>query len=168
MMALLAPMVTATVLLLSSDASNDQIITRAFLDTHHNVHVIDNTGRESILTNYPTAEEPKISPNGKTAIWGLSSATHTSKNPVAVQDSISVYRDGIVRSIKCEPQIRAYWFWQGGEKIAIDCGGQHFSGREILYDAGTLVQLDTFDQAEIAVEARPSWSQSGDNFSGER
>lgn len=89
------------------------------------------------------------SPDGKTAVWQVK------------DDEVRLYRNGRTRSIKCGPFIREFWFWQDGARIAIDCGGSHFAGREILYDSATLKQLDSFDQAEVPLERRPEWSSSG-------
>jgi hypothetical protein len=51
-----------------------------------------------------------------------------------------------------------------GNRIAIDCGGLHFAGREILYDVKTLKELDSFDQMTVPTNKRPTWSLSSDNF----
>ncbi|NVM78192.1 hypothetical protein FHW83_004016 [Duganella sp. SG902] len=89
------------------------------------------------------------SPDGKSAAWQVK------------DDEIRLYRNGETRSLKCGPFIREFWFWKDGSQIAIDCGGSHFAGREILYDSATLKQLDSFDQAVVPLEKRPEWSSSG-------
>ena len=61
--------------------------------------------------------------------------------------------------------IREFWFWKDGSRIAIDCGGSHFAGRELLYDSATLKQLDSFDQAVVPLGKRPEWSSSRDTRS---
>jgi hypothetical protein len=75
-------------------------------------------------------------------------------------EELMIYRSGKIRSIKCTPLIRDYWFWMNGSQIAIDCGGRHFAGHETLYDTKTMRELSSFDEAEVPLEKRPNWSDT--------
>jgi hypothetical protein len=50
------------------------------------------------------------------------------------------------------------WFLRDGNQVAIDCGGKHFAGREILYDTRTGKELASFDEADVPMNQRPQWS----------
>jgi len=77
-------------------------------------------------------------------------------------EELAIYHRGKITSIKCSPFIRDYWFWKNGRQVAIDCGGRHFAGREILYDIENLKEISSFDQNKVLLEKRPDWS-NGDN-----
>ena len=151
--------------LTSSMLEDNRTFTSVFVDRHHDVHATNRQGKDFLLTRSKDAYDVKISPNGKTVTWRKMTGHRLFK---ANGSEISIFHDGIVKSLKCEPKIRDYWFWKGGKKIAIDCGGDHFAGREMLYDVKTLITEEIFDQAEIPPENRPNWSQSSDNFLGEK
>jgi hypothetical protein len=166
MMLLYAALIAVSFHSISLNTEFPPTILRAFLDIQNNVHVTDNTGKEFLLTTDGNVSELRISPNGKTVAWRKDKKNSTQANTNS-EDEIFIYRNRSIRSIMCEPTIRDYWFWMGGEKIALDCGGTHFAGRELLYDTSTLRLLEHFDQADLPMENRPNWSQSSNNFSGE-
>lgn len=166
MMMLYAVLIAASFHSASLNTEFPPTISRVFLDIQNNVHVIDKTGKEFLLTTDGNVSELRISPNGKTVVWRINKEKSICVDTNS-DNEIFIYRNRSIRSIKCEPKIRDYWFWMGGEKIALDCGGTHFAGSEMLYDTSTLQLLQHFDQAELPTEKRPNWSQSSDNFSGE-
>ena len=159
---------SSTLLLKIPDTIDNQTLTHFFLDNQHNIRAINDKGEELLVTETGNASELQISSNGKTVTWRKNNRRQNSENQGSSDSEIFVYRNRKIGLIRCEPQIRDYWFWHEGEEIAIDCGGEHFSGREILYDSTTLFQLENFDQAEIPPDKRPKWSKSGDNFSEEK
>lgn len=125
---------------------------QAYLDARLQVHVVDGAGKHYQLTSRGRHQHLKLGDDGSAAAW------RSNTEPAR----LFIYRAGRTRSIACEPFIRDYWFPQAG-RIAIDCGGAHFAGREILYDSATLRQLDSFDQAQLAPALRPIWSASRDS-----
>jgi len=133
-----------------------------YLDKKNNVHVITGNGRHQQITHMGNARKLKLANDGNTVAWLVMNAWVAEGDIKPGSEELVIYRDGKAASIKCTPFIRDYWFWQNGEKIAIDCGGRHFAGREILYDTRTLKELATFDQAEVPLEKRPDWSNGDD------
>lgn len=136
-----------------------------YLDDFKNIHVVTLEGRDIQLTTGGHGTMAKLAPGGETAAWIVSETWMGQDEEEAVGSELAVYRNGTIRSIKCEPRIREYWFWMKGNRIAIDCGGSHFAGREILYDVDTLKVLARFEQADVPMEKRPRWSASSDQFS---
>jgi hypothetical protein len=140
-------------------------LTQIYRDGARNIDVVTLEGLDIQLTTAGRGTRAKLLPYGETAAW-IVSATGTGQDKMdAVGSELAVYRKGTVRSIKCEPLIREYRFWQKGNRIAIDCGGSHFAGREILFDVATLKTLASFEQADVPTEKRPRWSASSDQFS---
>ena len=136
-----------------------------YLDDAKNVHVVTLEGKDIQLTTAGHGTKARLSPDGETAAWIVSDTGLDQDQMEAGGSELAVYRNGTVRSIKCEPIIRGYWFSMKGNRIAIDCGGSHFAGREILYDVDTLKALASFDQATVPTDIRPRWSESSDQFS---
>lgn len=128
------------------------------------MHVVTSTGKDIKVTTGGHRAQPTLSPAGEVAAWlVLNKGDATEKKDSGVSE-LEIYRLKQIRSIKCEPFIRDYWFYQKGSRIAIDCGGSHVAGREILYDVKTLKEIDSFDQLRTPPEKRPSWSMTGDNY----
>lgn len=124
---------------------------QVYLDAKRQVHVVDGAGKPRQLTSRGRNRDVRLSDDGASAAWLSDDDTAR----------LFIYRAGRTRSIACEPFIREYWYPQAG-RIAIDCGGAHFAGREILYDSSTLRQLESYDQGQLAPALRPAWSASRD------
>lgn len=140
---------------------------RVYLDDLQNVHIVTTVGKDLKVTTKGHRAKAMLSPDGETAAWLVKHTWIAEGATEAGASELVIYRHGRARSIKCEPFIREYWFCQKGSRVAIDCGGLHFAGREILYDVSTLKELDRFDEAVIPVDRRPSWSISSDQFNSE-
>jgi len=134
----------------------------AYVDDGGNVHVVTAAGKDVRIGAH--AGNAKLSPDGDSAAWMVMAAAPAQGETEAGSSEVRLYRDGKSRAIKCEPFIRDFWFWKKGSRIAIDCGGSHFAGHEILYDAKSLKKLESFDQADVPVEKRPDWSSSSDRY----
>lgn len=141
-----------------------ETLKQAYLDDSQHVHLVTAAGKEVKIDSIGFGGEVKLSPAGDSAAWLVRHGAAGDEASEAGSDELAIYRNGKVRSIKCQPFIREYWYWRQGSRIAIDCGGAHFAGREILYDSKTLKQLETFDQATVPTGQRPTWSSSGDQF----
>lgn len=141
---------------------------RIYLDEQRNVHVIVADGSDKQLTIDGLLSRAHVSSDKKVAAWFVRRGESADQSAESGASKLAIYRDGRVRSITCEPFIRDFWFSQDGNRIAIDCGGTHFAGREILYDTHTLEKLGSFDQATTPVEKRPAWSISSDKFDPSR
>lgn len=138
---------------------------KIYLDDKRNVHVITTKGNDIQLTTAGRGTNVRLSPDGTTATWII---VPDQRDESEIDDSgseLAVFRNGRIGLIKCEPFIREYWFWMKGDRIAIDCGGMHFAGREILYDIDTLTVIESFDQASLPTDKRPRWSESSEQFS---
>lgn len=135
-----------------------------YLDDDQNVHIITSKGVDLRLTKAGKAEKVGLSPDRETAAWLLKNSWNAPDQSMPGASELIVYRQGAIRSIKCEPFIREYWFLMKGKLVAIDCGGLHFSGREYLYDVRTLKEIATFDQAIVPANKRPTWSITSDEF----
>jgi|SRR5471030_119043 len=144
--------------------ANATKLKRIYLDKSSNVHIITSTGRKINVGKKVHAVEVELSPDKETAVWLVEEKIDMGEGLENAPLELGVYNKGRVRSIGCGQLIRSYWFWMKGKRIAIDCGGKHFSGHEILYDASSLSELASFDQGEVPIEKRPPWSKSGDNF----
>ena len=140
---------------------------RVYLDNSQNVHIVTSSGKDKKITTTGHRAQAMLSPDGETAAWLVNHTWIAEGDSEPGSSELVIYRRGKIRSIKCEPFIREYWFWQKGSRVAIDCGGRHFAGREILYDVRTSKELDSFDQSAIPVHKRPSWSTSSDKFDSE-
>jgi hypothetical protein len=136
----------------------------AYVDDNGNVHVVTAAGKDLRVAQGARASSAKLAPDGGSAAWMVMAAPPAQGESEAGSSEIRLYRNGKSRAIKCEPFIRDFWFWKKGSRIAIDCGGSHFAGREILYDAKSLKRLESFDQADVPVEKRPDWSSSSDRY----
>jgi hypothetical protein len=127
------------------------VLADVHVDEAGRVHLLTSAGKHLRLAG--PAANAQLAPDGDSAAWIVPGA-----------GELRLYRHGKTRAIKCEPVIRDFWFWKNGSRIAIDCGGSHFAGREILYDSATLKQLESFDQATVPTEKRPEWSSSSDRY----
>jgi hypothetical protein len=141
-------------------------LNRLYIDEAQNVHVVTKAGKDVRVSKGGGATKATLSPDGETAAWLVSPARPAEGEAEAGTSELAIYRSGRMRTIRCEPFIRDYWFWRKGSRVAIDCGGAHFAGREILYDAKTLKRLDSFEQAMVPTDKRPAWSASSDQFDG--
>ena len=142
-----------------SHASSDSI-QKIYIDRAKNVHVVVG-GQDRQLTTQGGAVDASVSENMKFAAWLTLNSWVAPGESEPSPSLISVFHDGRVQSVGCGAFIREYWFWRGGVYVAIDCGGLHFAGEEILYDARSLRKVDSFYQVEIPLEKRPEWSSSG-------
>jgi hypothetical protein len=137
-----------------------EILKKVYLDSKQNVHIVDDHGRDTRITNKGNANHLKLAPDGETVAW-LAMNTWTAEGDDGPgSEELIIYRNGKRNSIKCTPFIRDYWFWMNGTQIAIDCGARHFAGREILYDTRTMRELSSFDEAKVPLERRPDWSDA--------
>jgi hypothetical protein len=136
----------------------------AYVDGAGKVHIVTSAGKDIPMTGGGRAAQPKLAPDGGSAAWMVMNAAPAEGETKPGSSEVRLYRDGKTRAIKCEPFIRDFWFWKKGGRIAVDCGGSHFAGREILYDAKSLKQLESFQQADVPVEKRPDWSSSSDRY----
>lgn len=134
------------------------------LDASGNIRLVTANGKALSIANDGKAAAPQLSPDGESAAWLYMGEPPAQGESVWGSSELRIYRDGKTRAIQCAPFIREFWYWKKGSRIAIDCGGSHFAGREILYDAKSLKQLESFDQADVPVEKRPEWSSSSDRY----
>lgn len=134
------------------------------LDASGNIRLVTAAGKALSIDNGGRAAKPRLSPDGQSAAWLYMGEPPAQGESLPGSSELRVYRDGKTRAIRCEPLIRDFWYWKKGGRIGIDCGGSHFAGREVLYDAKSLKQLDSFVQADVPVEKRPEWSSSSDHF----
>ncbi|MFC0253486.1 hypothetical protein [Massilia consociata] len=135
---------------------------KVYLDQKNNVHLITREGKRQQVTTKGNAALLKLAPDNETVAWLVLNAWKADGDDIPGSEELAIYRKGKQISIKCTPFIRDYWFWAGGKQIAIDCGGRRFAGREILYDATTLKELASFDQANVPLDKRPDWSSDHD------
>lgn len=134
------------------------------VDKAGNIRLVTAAGKSLSIANNGKASEPQVSPDGESAAWLYRGERPQEGEITWGSSELRIYRDGKTRTIRCLPFIREFWYWKKGSRIAIDCGGSHFAGREILYDAKSLKQLESFDQADVPVEKRPEWSNSSDRY----
>jgi len=80
-------------------------------------------------------------------------------NPLKDESNLKLYYEGKIRTIPGGPLVRDFWFVDDGTKIAVDIGGLHFAGTEILYSVGTGERLDEVKQWGTPYEKRPQWSR---------
>ena len=139
-------------------------LSRVYLDKAHNVHLVTAEGSDRRLTATGHRAKPLLSADDEIVAWVVIHPWIAPGDTQPGASELQVFRQGRTRSIKCEPFIRDFWFLQKGKKIAIDCGGSHFAGREILYDIYSLKEIESFSQATVPTEKRPSWSISSDQF----
>jgi len=137
---------------------------QTYLDGKQNVHVVRSDGKDIQVTQKGHKANVKLSSDGNTVAWLVSHTWKVEGQTETGSSELVVYRNGKARTIKCEPYIRDYWFWKKGSRVAIDCGGAHFAGREILYDTNTLKELETVDQSVVPTKDRPIWSASSDKY----
>jgi hypothetical protein len=139
-----------------------ETIRKAYLDQQKNVHVITTAGKDRTLTHKGNADSLKQAPDNRTIAWLVLNTWTAEGDDGPESEELMIYRDGKLASIKCDPFIRNYWFWQRGAQVAIDCGGRRFAGREILYDTRTLKEVASLDQAKVPLEKRPDWAVGDD------
>lgn len=137
-------------------------LAKAYIDEAKNVHVVTAAGKDLQLTSDQQAKNVRLSANGESAAWLVVPSATTDDGEGS--EELRLFHHGRTRSIKCEPVIRDYWFWKQGTHIAIDCGGSHFAGREILYEVRSMKKVASFDQAELPADRRPKWSASSSQF----
>jgi hypothetical protein len=104
----------------------------------------------------------KLAPDNETVAWLVKNGWTEGSDTFPGPERLFIHRNGKTRTIECEPFIRGYWFWARGRQVAIDCGGLHFAGNEILYDTRTGKVIDQFYQGAVPIEQRPPWAD-GDN-----
>lgn len=138
---------------------------KVYVDIHKNVHIVTSAAKDIRLAHSGNGSKASLSPDGKTAAWLVNNTVSTSEGLSPSASELKIFRNARMRSIRCEPFIRDYWFWRKGRNIAIDCGSLHFAGSEILYDIASAKEIERFDQATVPPEKRPQWSMSSDNHS---
>jgi hypothetical protein len=126
------------------------LIQHAYLDKSKNVHIVTSSKIDLQLTKKGYCYEPQLAEDGTTVAW----ISNLSKD----SNVLMLYRFGKVRSIKGDPFVRGFWFVDKGKKIALDLGGAHFAGMEVLYDVVTLKPLESYDQWNPTGKKRPIWS----------
>lgn len=146
----------------ASNSINAEKLKRVYLDDKQNVHVVTARNQHTQITNKGNSTELKLAPDNETVAWLVINNWIAEGDIKPGSEELIIYRDGKIASIKCSPFIRNYWFWKDGRQVAIDCGGRHFAGREILYDTATLKEVSRFDQNDVPMEKHPDWS-NGDN-----
>jgi hypothetical protein len=137
-----------------------ETLKKIYLDSKRNVHIINDHGRDSQITDEGNASTLKLAPDRETVAWLVMNTWIAKDDDGSGSEELIVYRDGTRSSLKCTPFIRGYWFWKNGNQIAIDCGARHFAGRETLYDTRTMRELASFDEAKVPPEKRPDWSDA--------
>lgn len=142
--------------------SNAEKLKQVYLDDKQNVHIVTARGHHIQVTNKKNSSEVKLAPDKETVAWLVLNNWTAEDDIRPGSEELVIYSSGKVKSIKCRPFIRDYWFWKNGNQVAIDCGGRHFAGREILYDSKTLKEVSRLDQNDVPLEKRPDWS-NGDN-----
>lgn len=143
---------------MASTNVNAERIKRVYLDKKNNVHVISTLGHDIQITKTGNATSLKLAPDNESAAWLVMNKWIAPGDTEAQSEELKIYQDGNIKSIKCTLFIRDYWFWLNGSQIAVDCGGQHFAGWEILYDTKSLNKISSFDQDKVPLEKRPDWS----------
>ena len=141
---------------------NAETLRNAYLDKNQNVHIVTSHGHHVQLTTKRNATSLEIAPNNETVAWLVINNWIAEGDVEPGLEELAIYHNKKIATIKCRPFIRDYWFWKNGSQIAIDCGGRHFAGTEILYDTKTLKEISSFYQGDVPVEKRPDWS-NGDN-----
>jgi len=137
-----------------------ETLRKVYLDSKRNVHIINEHGRDTQITNKGNANLLKLAANRETVAWLVMNTWTAEGDDEPGSEELIIYRNGNRSSLKCMPFIRDYWFWMNGSQIAIDCGGRHFAGREILYDAKTMREISSFDESKVPLEKRPGWSDA--------
>jgi hypothetical protein len=128
----------------------------AYINPRGNIVLLGKEGRRTVITSQGGCERIVVAKDGRTVAWS---------RPTRKGSAVFIYRDGIVRKIEGSPFVRDYWFVDGGRKIGVASGGQHFAGWESLYDVASLKLIDEFNQNTTPAESRPSWSISSEIFS---
>lgn len=154
-------LITSIIALVANHA-DAEVLKKVYLDKKNNVHLVTMEGRHQKLTHKGNASTLKLAPDSETVAWLVMNAWVAKGDDKPGSEELVIYRNGKAASITCTPFIRNYRFWQNGIQVAIDCGGRRFAGREILYDARTLKELESFDQAAVPLKERPDWSSSDD------
>lgn len=130
---------------------------RIVLDEKGHVHLVQADGKAVRVSRHGRALNPLLAPDGETAAW-LVGGKWSDGEQATDANELAVYRHGRIRKIQCNPLIRAFWFWQDGAYVALDCGGRHFAGRNVLYDLTSFRQVESVDQATVPVDQRPEWA----------
>lgn len=141
-------------------SAHPEKLKKVYLDSKRNVHIVNDHDRDLKITDKGNAGSLMLAPNRETVAWLTMNTWVAEGDDGPGSEELVIYRDGKFNSIKCTPFIRDYWFWMNGSQIAIDCGGRHFAGREILYDTKTVRELSSFDEAVVPLAKRPNWSNS--------
>jgi hypothetical protein len=139
-----------------------ETVRKAYLDEQKNVHVITASGKDQKLTHKGNADLLRLAPDNRTIGWLVPNTWTAPGDDGPQSEELVIYRDGKRATIKCGLFIRNYWFWKHGAQVAIDCGGRHFAGREILYDTRTMKEVAGLDQAKVPLEKRPDWAVGDD------
>lgn len=132
-------------------------LSKIYVDKTKKVHVVLPSGQDKRLTKSGKALQASIAPNGDVAAWLVENNWAPPGQTAPGSSALNIYRKGTLHTIKCEPFIRDYWFFEDGNKVVIDCGGLHFAGSEVLYDTSTLKEIDRYEPDRLAVKNRPPW-----------
>jgi hypothetical protein len=134
---------------------------RAYVDGKHDVRIVTARGRHVRLTRKGNVESATLAPDNETVAWLVKNGWTEGSDALPGPERLFIYRNGKTTMIECEQFIRGYWFWARGRQVVIDCGGLHFAGNEILYDARTGKVIDHFYQGDVSIEQRPPWADGG-------
>ncbi|WP_147330472.1 MULTISPECIES: hypothetical protein [unclassified Duganella] len=143
------------ILFATNISAHDIVLKRVYADKAGNIHVITPDGTDRQLTHGGRTTRAELSKDGRTAAWLVENAWTAEGDLGPGASHLTVYRDGHLRYIECQPFIRDYWFWEGGKKVGIDCGGRHFAGTLILYDVRTGKKIESVFQQNREL---PAWA----------
>ncbi|GJI98347.1 hypothetical protein RugamoR57_50650 [Duganella caerulea] len=138
-------------------SAREIVLKRVYADKAGNIHAVTRDGKDRQLTRGGRTTRAELSKDGRTAAWLVENTWTAEGDSGPGASRLTVYRDGNLRSIECQPFIRDYWFWEDGEKVGIDCGGRHFAGTLILYDVRSGKKIESVFQqdGELPVWANP-------------
>lgn len=136
-----------------------ETLKQVYLDKKNNVHLVTALGHDIQITKTGNAASLKLAPDNETVAWLVMNSWIAEGDVEPQSEELKIYQNGKTKSIKCSLFIRDYWFWLNGNQVAIDCGGQHFAGWEILYSTKTLKKIASFDEAKVPLKNRPDWSR---------
>ncbi len=149
--------VLLTLLVIAALPANAGTWNNIFLDRRGNAHLVTSDGKDIQITKHGKAFNPQLAPDGETAAW-LINQTWGDEDPITASNEVEIYRKGRIRRLGCGPLIRDFWFWKQGTYIAMDCGGLHFAGRDVLYEVRTLKETEVVDQSIVPDDQRPAWA----------
>ena len=148
----------AFLVVFSAKPTLGQTFTAAHIDSRKRIVATTTAGPVRVLAKSGRYSDPELSDDQLTIVWQVLSTIQYHGAPIEVSSRVNWYRGARSHSFSAGVfLVRSVWFVERGQRIGVNIGGMHFAGLNVLLDASTGKELDSFADLEKATKPIPGW-----------